>query len=198
MDRYATKDPSTTEVIGVLEKKGLHEWYDWQGDETCKQIVDASTTYGKKIHSCVKEHIEIGHFSPPVEIDVWPAHKIVGWVTENHPEKPVLVDPEKGLYSKKYKFWGTPDFVGRFIADWKTDSTPKTKDQERERLFKYGLQLVAYAILYHENYGIWVNEGWIVRANKKHDFLAIHYPDLKRYKKYFLELRRIYKCYRGK
>jgi len=201
---YKTDAPSVTTIIGMLEKKGLHEWYDWKGDKECKKIVDESTKYGHVIHELLKDiWVDQRESLETLEVktkgvDLWPYHKIKEWILAHHPQPPLLVDPPNGLYSKKHDFYGTPDFVGDFIADWKTSSTPKTKDQKRERMFQYLMQLVGYAILFEENHGKWINVGYIVRANKKHEFEEVKFTNLKKWKSYFLWLRKLYRQYRGK
>lgn len=162
-----------TQVIGCLDKPGLYQWYGKYGNEECNRIKNESAEFGTAVHSLIDQYIkgEMGGVVPTNDMDM--ASKCFisfrDWYAQSGLEV-ISAEPEDAVYSKRYNFQGTWDFIGRrngliIAADW------KTSNQLYETV---GLQLAAYAHLYGEAQG-WTDEeifrnipdGMAVRIDKK-------------------------------
>lgn len=167
--------PSVTQIIGCLDKPGLYNWYGKYGTEECNRIKIESGLFGTAVHDLIEQYIT--GVTKPME---WPesvdqekanlcAENFKVWYKESGLEV-INAEPEDAVYSKRYNFQGTWDFIGSkngiiLCADWKTSNS----------LYEsVGLQLSAYAHLYGEAQG-WSDEeifkkipdGLAVRIDKK-------------------------------
>ena len=167
--------PSVTQVIGCLDKPGLYAWYGKYGNEECNKIKTESALFGTAVHEMIDQAIM--KVSRPIEfpesVDQAKAKEcavnFIEWYKTSGLEV-ISAEPEDAVYSKRYNFQGTWDFIGTrkgimLSADW------KTSNQLYETV---GLQLSAYAHLYGEAQG-WSDEdifkkipdGLAVRVDKK-------------------------------
>jgi len=204
--RYKNDDPSVTSIIDIIDKPALRYWYGRYGISHCEKIKKTSQAIGQKVHKAIEKYLECRVFSECIDgLDndqqVMLSH-LTNWVNK---KKLKVISQEEALHSVKYKYNGTPDVVGTMnggktviIVDWKTDSTPRTTAEERERVLKYKWQLSGYAIAYQETFSVKVNQGWVVRVSKKLEFKDYHFPTLTEGKKQFKQLREIYKVLKGK
>jgi len=94
-----------------------------------------------------------------------------------------LIQGDTVVYSKKYKYAGAADAIGRLkdggklvIVDWKTSNSLHNE---------YALQLSAYAKALEEMEGEKVHECWVVRLDKK----AVAFETMK--------IRNIDECFAG-
>lgn len=183
--------PSVTQIIGCLDKPGLYNWYGKYGTVECNRIKDESAAFGTAVHDMIEGYItkKEGHIVQFAEtVDQVAAREcfnnFVTWYKESGLEV-VNAEPEDAVYSKRYNFQGTWDFIGKqgktlIVADWKTSNS----------LYEtVGLQLSAYAHLYGEDQG-WSDEeifkkfsdGLAVRIDKKtHKVYPKVYSGLKHY-----------------
>lgn len=148
--------PSVTQVIGCLDKPALYAWYGKYGNEECNRIKKESGEFGTAVHNLIDEHI----MKKPPQTYVYPdylntemivtcAKNFATWYDQSGMEV-ISAEPEDAVYSKRYNYQGTWDFIGRrngimLPADWKTSN---------QIYDTVGLQLAAYAQLYGER------EGW--------------------------------------
>jgi hypothetical protein len=167
--------PSVTQVIGCLDKPGLYAWYGKFGNEECNKIKTESALFGTAVHTLIDQYIT--NKPQPIE---WPesvdqekaqecARNFAEWYDKSGLEV-ISAEPEEAIYSKRYNFQGTWDFIGKkngimLAADW------KTSNQLYETV---GLQLAAYAHLFGEAQGCSDKEifelipnGLAVRVDKK-------------------------------
>jgi len=167
--------PSVTQVIGCLDKPALYAWYGKYGNEECNRIKQDSADFGTAVHALIDQHII--KVVQPVEyaasVDQEKAKECAKnfglWYDQSGLEV-VSAEPENAVYSKRYNFQGTWDFIGKrngkwLVADWKTSN---------QIYNTVGLQLSAYAQLFGETQG-WKDEdifknfydGLGVRIDKK-------------------------------
>ena len=167
--------PSVTQIIGALDKPGLYNWYGKYGTEECNRIKRESAEFGTVVHDMIEQYIT-GKVNPiefPTAVDKEKAALCLTnfktWYSQSELEV-INAEPEDAVYSKRYNFQGTWDFIGKhkgtmLAADWKTSNS----------LYEtVGLQLAAYAHLYGESQG-WADEeiftkipnGLAVRIDKK-------------------------------
>jgi len=167
--------PSVTQIIGCLDKPGLYNWYGKYGTEECNRIKTESALFGTAVHDMIEQYIT--KIQKPIEfpesVDQEKARECAKNFAEWYDKSGLEVinaEPEDAVYSKRYNFQGTWDFIGRkngimLAADW------KTSNQLYETV---GLQLSAYAHLFGESQG-WDDEeifkkipnGLAVRIDKK-------------------------------
>lgn len=168
--------PSVTQVIGCLDKPALYTWYGKYGNEECNKIKMDSANFGTAVHNHIDQYITKQTPKPveyPEGVDVEMVLKCFSnfkdWYDQSGMEV-ISAEPEDAVYSKRYNFQGTWDFIGTrkgimLPADWKTSN----------QLYPtVGLQLAAYAQLYGENQG-WSDseifkkfpDGLGVRIDKK-------------------------------
>lgn len=163
--------PSVTQVIGCMDKPALYAWYGKYGNEECNRIKNESAEFGTAVHDLIDKYIT--KTDPLATVP----DTMVGKCFQNFREwydnsgmEVISAEPEDAVYSKRYNFQGTWDFIGTrkgilLPADWKTSN----------QLYPtVGLQLAAYAQLYGENQG-WEDseifkkfpDGLGVRIDKK-------------------------------
>lgn len=204
-DQYRDGYPSVTEVKGLLDK-GLNFWWGAKGTAHCLKVMKESSDIGHRVHGGIERYLKTGNFSEASaglsNAETVMLSRFVEWINENKVKPVFMEDP---LYSEEYKFCGTPDLIATVrggtklqVIDWKTDSTPKTKAQQIQREFEYRLQCAGYSILYEENFGKKVLAGTVVRVTKDTHYLHLFDAGkLDKYKKYFLQMREIYKELKG-
>jgi len=204
--KYKHNYPSVTQIIDIIDKPGLRYWYGKFGIAHCEKIKKSSQGVGQGVHRGIEQYLLGKPFSECSEglnnDQTVMLSYLVKWVKEKN-LKPIAM--EEPLYSHKFKFAGTPDVIGTFnggktiqVVDWKTDSTPRDKSEDRERAAKYYWQLSGYAIAYEEMHAVKINKGYVVRASKKLEFNVYFFSDLKDGKKEFKQLRTIYARVKGK
>lgn len=204
--KYSYGYPSVTTIIDLIDKPGLRYWYGKYGIPHCEKVKKTSQSIGQGVHKGIEMFLRGKPFSEcsgglTNDQKVMLSY-LVKWSVEKK-LKPIAM--EEPLYSHKIKFGGTPDVIGTFnggktlaVVDWKTDSMPSDKSQERERACKYYWQLSAYALAYEETYDVRVNKGYVVRASKDLQFKEYLFKDLKEGKVEFKQLRGIYARVKGK
>jgi hypothetical protein len=169
--------PSVTQVIGCLDKPALYTWYGKYGNEECNRIKRESAEFGTAVHSLIDNYIMkkddvviMPTTNPEIQNQIMACvQNFQNWY-KNSGMEVISAEPEDAVYSKRYNFQGTWDFIGTrngimLPADWKTSN----------QLYPtVGLQLAAYAQLYGENQGWDDNEifkkfpnGLGVRIDKK-------------------------------
>ena len=201
MVRGGVNVPSVTQIIGALDKPGLYNWYGKFGTEECNRIKTESALFGTVVHDMIEQYItkmsKTIEFPESVDQDKARecATNFAEWYETSGLEV-INAEPEDAVYSKRYNFQGTWDFIGRkqgvmLAADW------KTSNQLYETV---GLQLSAYAHLFGESQG-WSDEeifknipnGLAVRIDKKSaKVYTKEYTGLKHYFDVFKHLIPVY------
>jgi len=204
--KYKHDYPSVTGIVDIIDKPGLRYWYGRYGIAHCESIKKTSQNVGHGVHKGIEMYLRGKPFSECSESldnnQTVMLSYLVKWVREKK-LKPIAM--EEPIYSHKNKFAGTPDIIGTFnggktvsVVDWKTDSVPRDKSEERERVAKYYWQLSGYALAYEEMFDVKVNKGYVVRASKDLKCAEYMFKDLKEGKIEFIQLRGIYARVRGK
>ena len=129
----------------------------------------ASAAFGTKVHAWLEHFFNTGTFqilSTDEYADIGICSESVKkFLTESNinPSTVEVVKPELFVYSEKYGYAGSADFVcgkgdNYYLFDWKTSN--------RYRI-NYALQLAAYAQAIEELYGIHIKKGTCVVFNKE-------------------------------
>ncbi len=176
--------PSVTQVLSVIDKPFLKRWYGKLGTAECERIVRESQETGHLVHEAIESYFRGEELPELPQKEAKMFSLVKGWALES---RFTPVELELHVKSEKYKYHGTMDTIGKFedgvlvIGDWKTSSGINDE---------YGVQLSAYAQAYKEETGITVNDGFIVRVDKKEDakvpFEIRRFSDLPKYFDVFL------------
>lgn len=211
--KYAVKDPSVTEILDVLQKDWIIYWIKSKGFDFAEETRSSTAKIGQGVHNAMEKFLKGYPFSKAsIGLDTQQTSMfslLTEWVNLSDFS---AIKVEYEMHSKKLKVKGKLDASGTFnggkkivVGDWKTDSMTKTKAQERERIVKYRYQLAGYALLYEHEFGVPIDEGFIVRVTKDnppirvvYKFNGEEYENLKSAKKNFKALRRIFKDVKGK
>src|SRR3990167_674793 len=157
---YINNYASVTQVLSVLRKPGLEQWFLSNTRAFCTEKSNKGKLIGTQIHNAIQSYIETGKASISTEYDeeVTNALKSFMLFRKENPSY-VLKRAELPLTSEQYKFNGTIDCIGENIMwDWKTG---ECKDKDRPTIYdEWKYQVSAYVYLYNE-----VNKTNIERAN---------------------------------
>lgn len=129
----------------------------------------ASAAFGTKVHNWIESYMNTGVFQI-LSTDEYASvgicsESVKKFLIENNisPSSVEIVKPELFVYSQKYGYAGSADFVcGRgdsyYLFDWKTSNRYRVN---------YALQLSAYAHAIEELYGIHIKKATCVVFNKE-------------------------------
>lgn len=220
--RYQYGYSSVTEIVDIIDKPGLRYWYGKLGTRVCEEKKKSSQSIGHGVHKGIERFLKGASFEEASDSLTNDQRIMLSYLTEwcsKMQPKPILM--EEPLYfhcpvhhphpcpddCDSLPFAGTPDLVctldkGRTltIVDWKTDSVPRDKAEERERRMKYLWQMSAYAIAYRQTFKVSIHKACIARASKDLQFTEYWFTkkDLKGGMKDFKMLRQIYRKVKGK
>lgn len=185
-----------TSVLSALNSSWLEFWWRKNGFEACDKIRDESTEFGKKCHSYIEAHVRAGTFvETPDSREADCAQIVQHWLLTEE-AKPVYIEQE--LKDEKLKLIGHCDLIAEIhgelvVIDYKTS---KKIDKS------YGLQLAAYAHMANTQFGLKIDKGIILRADKDPDkekqLEVVEYIGLKKYWKIFRMGLMYYKFINGK
>jgi hypothetical protein len=178
--------PSVTYITGSKPKPWLDKWRKKHGERLCDRKAKLANVVGSAFHSFVDSYIHGSIMSFPCRRLTGMITSFLTWFTDQTYE-PIV--SELKVYSKKYKYQGTLDAIGKLngelvLIDWKTSSGIYSD---------MGLQLVAYARAYKERFGIDIKTGYIilVSKDKPHHKVSVRRFDLNnKLFRQFLKLRR--------
>jgi hypothetical protein len=141
------KHVSVTTVLGnTVAKPALTNWLKKNSENKINKTTTAAFDYGTRFHKALEDFFL--DKTPEVQDDFRPGYdNFIVWAAENN-VKPLHI--EKTMFSHKYGFAGTADFIGYvngelMICDWKTS---KRYD------ITYGWQLGALRLACAEELGI--------------------------------------------
>ena len=179
--RYENKDPSVTQVLGVLRKIGLEFWFKKNTAQFCNDASNKGKEIGKQIHEAIQGYITTGEAKVATQYgdEVMTALKSFMLFKKEHPEFH-LENSELKMHSKLYSCNGTldckavriePALRRKTILDWKSGECKHSINKEGEGEFKYEVppvydemryQLSAYVNFYNEIYFDDIKEAYIL------------------------------------
>jgi hypothetical protein len=146
-----------TRINSVIDKPELRNWYAKTGAIKAKEILKKRAGFGSTLHKLIEvtlggETITEGNYD---EFLVESIRLFKDWVVKN----PIIPQSlEQHLWSEKYKYAGTSDFIGiydgkLYILDWKTS---------KGIYDEYWLQMAAYIQAFEEQTGLKVEGAGIL------------------------------------
>ena len=167
---YQNDYPSVTQVLGILRKIGLENWFKYNTARFCNEESKRGREAGTDTHKVIQEYIDTGTAKIETEYpqEVTTALKSFQLFTkENYTIQ--LSRSEIPLTSEKYKYNGTIDCIGQIddsmiLVDWKTG---KCKDKEKPVIYdEYKYQVASYVYLYEEINYVGLEDAIIVSIAK--------------------------------
>jgi len=151
--QYENPYPSVTEVLGVLRKIGLENWFKYNTAKFCNEESEKGKLIGTQIHEGIHSLIQTGKIKVATEYAEEVTNALKSFV-EFRKTKPdiKLKNSEIQMTSELYHYNGTLDCIAEdgslIIMDWKTGKC-KTKDKP-DIYDEYKYQVAAYVYAYNE------------------------------------------------
>lgn len=183
--------PSITTVLSSMTD--LSGWIDHVGVESANMIKEIAAEKGNQIHELMEnylrnEPIDLDELMPPIRTSFLGAIPTLQRVN-------FIYNQETVLWSNRLKIAGRADLIGKFddinsIIDFKGSNKPKKK----ENITHYFCQATAYREMYHELYGVKIDQIVILvfPENQREPQVFIENPD-----KYVPILERVRKNFKG-
>jgi len=168
--QYNNLYPSVTQVLDVLRKIGLENWFKWNTIKFINEESSKGKAIGTLIHQAIQDHIELREVKVTTEYpeEVMNALKAFMQFKTDHPEI-VLHKSEMMLTSEKYRYNGTLDCLAErngipIIVDWKSS---RCKDKNIPDIYlEYVYQVAAYVKAYNEVSNANITQAIIVSLAK--------------------------------
>ena len=161
---YATptgeKYKSITTVLGNHNKQAIMEWRERVGAEEANKISTKAANRGTKVHKICEDYIN--NEIPELKMQMMMPDlkelffKIKPIIDEKLGD---VYSQEQALYSHKLKIAGRVDLIGMWngklsVIDFKTSN----KQKEEEDIQNYFMQCTAYALMFSELTGMWIDD----------------------------------------
>jgi ATP-dependent exoDNAse (exonuclease V) beta subunit len=161
---YATptgeKYKSITTVLGNHNKQAIMEWRERIGAEEANKISTKAATRGTKVHKICEDYINNATNEFRLQT-MMPDLKEMFFKI-----KPIIDEKlgdvyaqEQALYSHQLKIAGRVDLIGMWngklsVIDFKTSA----KQKEESYIQNYFMQCTAYALMFSELTGMWIDD----------------------------------------
>jgi genome maintenance exonuclease 1 len=163
------KYKSITTVLSHYGKQGIYEWRQAVGEERANEISRKASNRGTKVHKICEDYInnEISELKMQM---LMPDMKELFFKIKPDIDKSVgkVYAQEQALYSDKYRIAGRVDLIAEWdgklsVIDFKTSS----KQKDEEYIQNYFMQCTAYALMFAERTGIWIDDIVVVIATEE-------------------------------
>jgi len=163
------KYKSITTVLSHYGKKAIYEWRQAVGEELANEVSRKASNRGTKVHKICEDYLnnEISEMKMQM---LMPDMKELFFKI-----KPIIDDnvskvyaQEQALYSDKYRIAGRVDLIAEWngklsVIDFKTS----TKQKDEEDIQNYFMQCTAYALMFAERTGIWIDDIVVLIATEE-------------------------------
>ena len=162
--RYTTpngeKYPSITTVLSSYNKKAIMEWRQRVGNEEANRIAGRASRRGTQLHTLCEKYI-LGELTGMKMQTLMPLDKMMFGqlrpLLDNHVGDVYCL--EQPLYSDKLRLADRVDLIAEWngklaVIDFKTS----TKQKEEENIQNYFMQCTAYALMFAERTGMWIDD----------------------------------------
>ncbi len=163
------KYKSITTVLSHYNKQGIYEWRQAVGEERANEISRKASNRGTKVHKICEDYInnEISELKMQM---LMPDLKELFFKIKPDIDESVgkVYAQEQALYSDKYRIAGRVDLIAEWdgklsVIDFKTSS----KQKDEEYIQNYFMQCTAYALMFAERTGIWIDDIVVVIATEE-------------------------------
>ena len=144
---------SITTVLSHYGKQGIYEWRKAVGEEYANEISRKAANRGTKVHKVCEDYLKELFF------------KIKPIIDDNVGK---VYTQEQALYSDKLRIAGRVDLIAEWngrlsVIDFKTS----TKQKIEENIQNYFMQCTAYALMFAERTGIWIDDIVVLIATEE-------------------------------
>lgn len=176
-----------TQTLGIIAKHRLRNWAASVGKKQMNKIMETRQAIGSHVHSIYEHHLKGDKINISIyEDEIQEDYRLFKLFVEAAGLKPDAL--EQYLWSKKYHYAGTADYIGQYHSPKKgyyikgkkritkflvRGHNPKFKKSalvigdwktSKDIYPQYWLQLAAYAYAFYELTGIKVAGGFIAQA----------------------------------
>jgi genome maintenance exonuclease 1 len=151
---------SITTVLGSESKSGIEEWVKRVGEEEANRVKKRAADRGTKLHKLCEDYIN-NEVTPIKLTQIMPDLKENFVKIKTHIDEHVgrVYAQEQALYSDRLRIAGRVDL----ICEWKgklsiVDFKTSTKIKQEQWIENYFLQCTAYALMFHERTGMWIDD----------------------------------------
>jgi len=160
---------SITTVLSNHNKEAIMEWRQNVGEERANEISGKASRRGTKVHKICEDYInnettefKLQMLMPDLKELFF---KIKPIIDENLGD---VYSQEQALYSHKLRIAGRVDLIGYWngklsVIDFKTS----TKQKEEENIQNYFMQCTAYALMFSELTGMWIDDIVVLIATEE-------------------------------
>ena len=162
---------SITTVLGNHNKQAIMEWRERVGAEEANKISTKAAGRGTKVHKICEDYINN-------EITDFKMQMLMPDLKELFLKIKPIIDTnlgdvyaqEQALYSHRLKIAGRVDLIGYWngklsVIDFKTS----TKQKEESYIKNYFMQCTAYALMFSELTGQWIDDIVVLIATEEGD-----------------------------
>ena len=183
------KYPSVTTVVGYGEKPWLKEWQNMLGPQKAKKETQRCCDRGENVHKMVEMYLD--NEEDPTREFPQEHRKLFNQLKVRLKKVDNIYAQELPLYSHRLKMAGRVDCIAEYdgklaIIDFKTANNNKDVSKIQE----YFWQTTAYAIMFHEMYGIGIENIVILMAVERGIMPLIFQDKIDKYVKPLLEKQR--------
>ena len=163
------KYKSITTVLSHYNKQAIYEWRQSVGEEQANKISRKAADRGTKVHKICEDYIKNDITELKLQM-LMPDMKELFFKIKPDIDKSVgkVYAQEQALYSDKYRIAGRVDLIAEWdgklsIVDFKTSS----KQKEEEHIQNYFMQCTAYALMFAERTGMWIDDIVVLVATEE-------------------------------
>ena len=160
---------SITTVLSHYNKQGIYEWRQAVGEEYANKVSRRAADRGTKVHKICEDYLN--NEIPELKMQLMMPDlkelffKIKPFIDENIGK---VYTQEQALYSDKYRIAGRVDLIAEWngkvaVIDYKTS----TKQKDEENIQNYFMQCTAYALMFAERTGIWIDDIVVLIATEE-------------------------------
>jgi len=163
------KYKSITTILSNYNKKAIYEWRQAVGEEYANIVSRKAASRGTKVHKICEDYInnEISELKMQM---LMPDMKELFFKIKPDIDKSIgkVYAQEQALYSDRYRIAGRVDLIAEWdgklsVIDFKTS----TKQKDEEDIQNYFMQCTAYALMFAERTGIWIDDIVVVIATEE-------------------------------
>ena len=160
---------SITTVLSHYGKQGIYEWRKAVGEEYANKVSRRAADRGTKVHKICEDYLN--NEIPELKMQLMMPDlkelffKIKPIIDENVGK---VYTQEQALYSDKLRIAGRVDLIAEWngkvaVIDYKTS----TKQKDEENIQNYFMQCTAYALMFAERTGIWIDDIVVLIATEE-------------------------------
>mgnify|MGYP003340566925 FL=1 len=163
------KYKSITTVLSHYGKQAIYEWRQSVGEERANEISRKAANRGTKVHKICEDYLNNEITELKMQM-LMPNLKELFFKIRPIIDANVgrIYSQEQALYSDEFKIAGRVDLIAEWngklaVIDFKTSS----KQKEEENIQNYFMQCTAYALMFSERTGMWIDDIVVLIATEE-------------------------------